>query len=176
MSSLEAVLAAYARLAVLALASSLTEPSLWAPSSISSRCRPGPLWPLFPGWNDHRRTPPTPIETLKLFKTFGVSRPPGAFLPCFFLADVATATAPAAPPSAEESIQRIWRDGLMLGGVGGAMIFYLIWLVTRRLLGKKVKSKMLLFCGSPSKITWGWYWSIPVPTRFYPNYEVCSLR
>ncbi len=64
LSSLEAALAAYAHLAALASASSLTEPSLWAPLSISSGCHPGPLRPLFPGWNDHRRTPPTPIETL----------------------------------------------------------------------------------------------------------------
>jgi hypothetical protein len=64
LSSLEAALAAYARLAALALASSLTEPSLWAPLSILSGCCPGPLWPLFPGWNDHHWTPPTPIKTL----------------------------------------------------------------------------------------------------------------
>ncbi len=36
MSSLEAALAAYTRLTALALALSLTEPLLWAPSSISS--------------------------------------------------------------------------------------------------------------------------------------------
>lgn len=64
MLSLEAVLVAYAHLAALASASSSTEPSLWAPSSISFGCCPGPLRPLFPGWNDHRRTPLTQIETL----------------------------------------------------------------------------------------------------------------
>jgi hypothetical protein len=60
----------------------------------------------------------------KLFETFGVSRPPGAFLPCFIPANVVTATVPAALPSAEESIQRIWSNGLMLGGVVGAMMFF----------------------------------------------------
>ncbi len=64
MSLLEAARAAYARLAALALASLSTEPSLWAPLSISSGCHPGPLRPLFPGWNNHRWMPPTPIETL----------------------------------------------------------------------------------------------------------------
>ncbi len=43
MLSLEAALVAYAHLAVLASASSLTEPSLWAPSSISFGCCPGLL-------------------------------------------------------------------------------------------------------------------------------------
>ncbi len=68
------------------------------------------------------RTPPSNLAACggfwcpKLFETFGVLRPPGAYLPCFFPADVVTATAPAAPPSAE-SIQRIWSNGLMLGGV-----------------------------------------------------------
>ena len=71
MSSLEAALAAYARLAALALASLLTEPLLWAPLSISSGCCPGPLWSLFPGWNNHRWTPPTPIETLPLVPHLG---------------------------------------------------------------------------------------------------------
>jgi hypothetical protein len=60
----EAALAAYVRLAALALASLLTEPLLWAPLSILSGCCPGLLWPLFPGWNNHCWTPPTPIETL----------------------------------------------------------------------------------------------------------------
>ena len=50
----------------------------------------------------------------KLFETFGVSRPPGAYLPCFFPANVVPATAPAAPPSTE-SIQRIWSNGVILG-------------------------------------------------------------
>jgi hypothetical protein len=60
----------------------------------------------------------------KLFETWRVSRPPGAFFPCFFLADVATATAPAAPPS-PESIQRIWIEGLMTGGGHGShFVFY----------------------------------------------------
>jgi len=51
----------------------------------------------------------------KLFETFG---PLGALLPCFFSADVALANAPAAlssPPF-------VWRDGLMKGGVVGAMM------------------------------------------------------
>jgi hypothetical protein len=80
------------------------------------------------------RTPPLNLAARggfrrpKLFETFGVSRPPGAFLPCFFPANVATATAPAVPPSAEESIRRIRSDGLMLGGVVGAMIFFLLYL------------------------------------------------
>ena len=103
-------------------------------------------------------------------------RPPVACFSCFFLASVATATAPAAP-SSPVPLQRIRREGLMPKGVVGAIVpFYLIWLVTRRLLGEKVRSKVLLFCGSSSKIIWGWYWSIPIPTRFYLNYEVCSLR
>ena len=59
----------------------------------------------------------------KLCETFG---PIGALLPCFFSADVALANAPAAPSSPPF----VRRDGLMKGGVVGAMmLFYLIWLV-----------------------------------------------
>jgi len=59
----------------------------------------------------------------KLFETFS---PLGALLPCFFPADVALANAPAAPSSPPF----VRRDGLMRGGVVGAMmLFYLIWLV-----------------------------------------------
>ncbi len=60
-----------------------------------------------------------------------------AFFYCFFLAAMATATAPAAPssPVLFRWIQRVW---LMLKGVVGAIVlFYLIWLVPRRLLGEK---------------------------------------
>jgi hypothetical protein len=66
-----------------------------------------------------------------------VFKPPVAFFSCFFLAAMATATAPAAP-SSPMLFQRIQREGLMLKGVMGVIVlFYLIWLVTRRLLGKK---------------------------------------
>jgi len=59
----------------------------------------------------------------KLFQTFGPLR---ALIPCFFSADVALANAPAAPSSPPF----VRRDGLMKGGVVGAMmLFYLIWLV-----------------------------------------------
>jgi hypothetical protein len=98
------------------------------------------------------RTPPSNLAARggfrrpKLLETLGVSRPPGAFLPCFFPADVATATAPAVPPSAK-SIRRIRSDGLMVGGVVGAMIlFYLNWLFSRRLLVKTVRSARTFFC------------------------------
>jgi hypothetical protein len=76
-----------------------------------------------------------------LFETFG---PLGALLPGFFSADVALANAPAAPSSPPF----VRRDGLMREGVVGAMmIFYLIWLVSRRLLGEKVRSQGVLFRG-----------------------------
>jgi len=76
---------------------------------------------------------------LKLFETFG---PLGAPLPCFFPADVALANTPAAPSSPPF----VWRDGLMRGGVAGAMmLFYLIWLVSRSLLGEKVRPQGVLF-------------------------------
>ncbi len=64
-----------------------------------------------------------PGAASKLFETFG---PLGAQLPCFFSADVALANAPAAPSSPPF----VRRDGLMKGGVVGAMmLFDLIWLV-----------------------------------------------
>ena len=57
-----------------------------------------------------------------LVETFG---PLGALIPCFFSADVALANAPAAPSSPPF----VRRDGLMKGGVVGAMmLFDLIWL------------------------------------------------
>jgi hypothetical protein len=56
----------------------------------------------------------------KLFDTFS---PLGALLSCFFPADVALANVPAAP----SSFLFVRRDGLMRGGVVGAMmLFYLI--------------------------------------------------
>jgi hypothetical protein len=59
-----------------------------------------------------------------------------AFFCCFFLAALATATAPAAP-SSSMLFQRSQREGLMLKGVVGAIVlFYLIWLVLLRLLGE----------------------------------------
>jgi len=77
----------------------------------------------------------------KLFDTFGPLKAP---LPCFFPANVALANAPAAPSSPPF----VRRDGLMRGGVVGAMmLFYLIWLVSRRLLGEKVRSQGVLFRG-----------------------------
>jgi hypothetical protein len=77
----------------------------------------------------------------KLFETFG---PLVALLPWFFSADVALANAPAAPSSP----LCVRRNGLMREGVVGAMmIFYLIWLVPRRLLGEKVRSQGVLFVG-----------------------------
>ncbi len=74
-----------------------------------------------------------------MFEAFGPLR---ALLPCVFSADVALANAPAAPSSPPF----VRRDGLMKGGVVGAMmLFYLIWLVPRRLLGEKVRSREYFF-------------------------------
>ncbi len=75
----------------------------------------------------------------KLFETFGPLR---ALLPCFFSADVALANTPAAPSSPPF----LRRDGLMKGGVVGAMVlFYLIWIVPRSLLDEKVRPREYYF-------------------------------
>jgi hypothetical protein len=64
-------------------------------------------------------------------------RPPVACFSCFFLASVATATAPAAP-SSPVPLRGIRREGLMLKGVVGAIVpFYLIWLVLEGFWAKK---------------------------------------
>jgi len=71
--------------------------------------------------------------------------------------DVALANAPAAPSSPPF----VRRDGLMRGGVVGAMmLFYLIWLVPRRLLGEKVRSQGVLFCGfwKVARVMLNWTW------------------
>jgi hypothetical protein len=71
-------------------------------------------------------------------------RPPRGPTSLLFPADVALANAPAAlssPPF-------VRRDGLMRGvDVGAMMLFYLIWLLPRRLLGEKVRSQGVLFRG-----------------------------
>jgi hypothetical protein len=98
----------------------------------------------------------TPLSTLaargglqrpagpKLFKTLRVLRPPGAFFPCFFLADMATATAPVVP-SSPESIRRILSKGLMTGGVVGAIFLLLELAVFTEASGEKSEVSADLF-------------------------------
>jgi hypothetical protein len=87
---------------------------------------------------------------------------------------VATATALAAPPSAE-SIRRIQSDGLMLRGVMGAMIFYLNRLFSWRLLVKKVRSAPIIFFAKSGKSGGGksaTHWFLPTS---YLDYEIISF-
>ncbi len=67
-----------------------------------------------------------------------------AFFSCFFLAAVATATAPAAP-SSPMLFQRSQREGLMLKGVVGAIVFFLLDLAcSTKVSGQNVRAKVLL--------------------------------
>ncbi len=130
---------------------STTRPPLAAASG-SGRRREEAFLPCAPLWglgilpvSSGSRTPPSNLTARggfqckagpKLFETLKVLRPPGALFSCFFFANVATATAPAAPPS-PDSIRRIWSKGLMMGGVVGAIfLFDLIWLLHRHFWAK----------------------------------------
>jgi len=92
---------------------------------------------------------------------------PSPFFPPLFSANVAKATAPAAPPSSA-SIRRMRGAGMTFWGVVGAISLELELACSRRLLGEKVRCRAAIFRWLFGKRR-RWNWFVPIPSFTLPE-------